>query len=84
MMQESLASKYGVSDIRKSSFRTMKEFHHRSVYLDCSYTYFFKPQLSSTQKGRDTSAISNDRYIVTTKKSSGCVFLYISCLSLHG
>ena len=63
-MQESLTSKYN----KLLSFRheeviqeVLQSVHQRSVYLDCNqaYTYFFRPQLSSTQKGRDTSAISN-------------------------
>ena len=61
-MQESLTSKYD----KLLSFRShhlegvLQSVHQRSVYLDCNqaYTYFFRPQLSSTQKGRDTSAIS--------------------------
>ena len=65
-MQESLTSKCN----KLLSFRheevtlegVLQSVHQRSVYLDCNqaYTYFFRPQLSSTQKGRDTSAISND------------------------
>ena len=68
-MQESLTSKYN----KLLSFRheeviiwnlegVLQLVHQRSVYLDCNqaYTYFFRPQVSSTQKGRDTSAISND------------------------
>ena len=46
-----------VSDTRKSSFRTLKEYF--SQFINQVYTCFFRPQLSSTQKGRDTSAISN-------------------------
>ena len=68
MIQESLTSKYN----KLLSFRHEEvniynlqgvhvlQFHQRSVYLDCNYTYFFRPQFSSTQKGRDTSAMSND------------------------
>ena len=52
MMQESL-SKYN----RLLSFRHKEvilegvlQFHQRSVYLDCNYTYFFRPQFLNTQK----------------------------------
>ena len=62
-MQESLTSKYNKLLSFKSSLEgVLQSVHQRSVYLDCNqaYTYFFRAQLSSTQKGRDTSAISND------------------------
>ena len=40
------------------TFRTLNEYFSNSVsvHLDCSYTYFFRHQISSTQEGRDTSA----------------------------
>ena len=60
-MQESLTSKYDML----LSFRykkviisnlegVLQSVHQRSVHLDCNraFTYFFRPQLSSTQKGR--------------------------------
>ena len=39
----------------------LRSVYQTSVYLDSNqaYTYFFRPQLSRTQKGRDTDAISN-------------------------
>ena len=62
-MQESITSKYN----KLLSFRHKEvilegvlQFHQRSVYFDCSYTYFFRLRCSSTQKGRDASVISND------------------------
>ena len=39
--------------MRKSSFRTLKEYFNfiqRSVYLDCSYTYFLSPSFQVHRK----------------------------------
>ena len=83
-MQEFLMSKYNKllrfrhEEVINWNFEgLLQSVHQRSVYLDCNqaYTYFFKPQLLSTQKGRDTSAISNDCYIVITKQLYGYFFL---------
>ena len=38
-----------------------------SVHLDCSCNYF-RPQFSGALKCRDTSALSNDEYIVIRKQ----------------
>ena len=52
MMQESLASKYKSFIHEEVNLEGVLQFHLKA--------YFFRPQFSSTQKGRDTSAISND------------------------
>ena len=59
-MQESLTSKYNkLLSFRHEKLEGVLQFHQNSVYLDCRYTYFFRPLVLSTQRGRDTSAISN-------------------------
>ena len=78
MMQASLTSSYN----KLLSFRheevmiyNLKEYF--MCNLDCSYTYF---QLSRTQNGRDTSAISNDLYIVIGKQVIGKGYVSSCCI----
>ena len=63
-MQESLTNKllsFKHEEVITYNLEGVLQFHQRPVYLEYNYTYFFRPQFSSTQKGRDTtSAINND------------------------
>ena len=62
MMQESQVSKINKYDKCLSLSNDLGAPHQRFVYLDWSHTSYesYVPSIQSRQKGRDTSAVSDD------------------------